>query len=514
MYVKYMYLYRAFTIFSSAPYMTTFAVPFPTRLSPVVRMQTGVCLPGLMSLSEGLGVPLLVSLFRVLLLACVPIFICAQTVQVPQKFDFGGGRVATGYTQVSAATMFSPATGYGLEPGARVKETDRGGDLLRGDFLTHDSLFRFSVAVPEGNYRVTVILGDAGGTSRTTVKAETGRLMLEGVATPHGGFEVCTFMVNTRHARLSPGNKLKLDVREWDPVKNQAVTATWDDKLTLQFSDERPCVCAVEIVPADTSITVFLMGDSTVTDQATEPYGTWGQQLSRWFRPPVSIANHAESGQTLKAFRFQRRWDKVMEQIKPGDYVLMQFGHNDLNQRGHDAMWAVEDKAGDWVNTHADALTDYKWLLAVNAVEIKRRGGIPVIVSPMTKMDRRTGLVNETGMGAYPQGAREAAELAGCAFIDLYAMSVEVVKGLGPQYAPAAYVDGLHTNTYGGYLLSRCVVEGLRKAGLDLVQYLTPDAQSFVPSRPAPLPETFRIPLDPPVPVPTPPGMVFRPVAR
>jgi hypothetical protein len=91
-------------------------------------------------------------------------------------------------------------------------------------------------------------------------------------------------MVNTRHARLSPGNKLKLDVREWDPVKNQAVTATWDDKLTLQFSDERPCVCAVEIVPADTSITVFLMGDSTVTDQATEPYGTWGQ-LSRWFVP-------------------------------------------------------------------------------------------------------------------------------------------------------------------------------------------------------------------------------------
>jgi hypothetical protein len=169
-------------------------------------------------------------------------------------------------------------------------------------------------------------------------------------------------------------------------------------------------------------------------------------------------------------------------------------------------MWALDDRAGDWVNTHSDAHTDYKWLLAAYAVEVSRRGGIPVIVSPMTKMNRTTGEVNITGMGDYPQAAKEAAELAGCAFIDLNAMSVDVVKGLGATNAPAAYTDGLHTSTYGGYLLSRCIVEGIRQANLDLAKYITPDAGSFNPAAPQPLPADFKLPLDPRVPVPAPPG--------
>ena len=426
--------------------------------------------------------------------------------KIVRRFDFGPGDAAPGYSPVRVGTIYSRERGFGFEPGTDMQEFDRGGDGLTGDFVTGSPLFQFSVAVPEGNYKVTVTLGDPKGTSRTTVKSETGRLVLEGVTTARGEIQTHTFLVNTRTRTLSPGNTIKLDVREWDPATDLPVTFTWDDKLTLQFSDEQPAVCAVEIETADEAITVFLTGDSTVTDQATEPYGTWGQQLGRWFDAPVVIANHAESGQTVKAFRFQRRWDKVMEQMQPGDYVFLQFGHNDLNKNGHDAMWAMDDRAGDWINTHADALTDYKWLLAAYAVEVIRRGGIPVIVSPMTKMDRRTGLVNIAGMGDYPQGAREAAELAGCAFIDLNAMSIEVVEALGTEHSPAAYVDGLHTNTYGGYLLSRCMVEGIRKAGLGLAQYIRPDAGTFDPKHPKPLPGDFTIPLDPRVPVPAPPG--------
>lgn len=429
-----------------------------------------------------------------------------QTAGVHIRFDFGGGAVAPGYTQIRANTLYSEKTGYGFEPGAKIQEINRTGDALNSDFVTSESLFKFSVAVPEGNYRVTVILGDASGESVTTVKAETGRLMLERVVTMNGKFETRTFLVNTRTPKLSPGNRIKLDVREWDPKTNLPVTATWDNKLTLQFSDERPCICAIEIEAVDDVIALFLIGDSTVTDQASEPYGTWGQQLPRWFEPPVVVANYAESGQTLKAFRFQRRWDKVMESMKPGDYVFMQFGHNDLNQRGHDAMWPVEDKAGDWVNTHADANTDYKWLLASYAVEVSRRGGIPVIVSPMTKMNRRTGEVNAAGMGDYPKAAQEAARLADCAFIDLNAMSMEIVEILGAARSPSAYVDGLHTSTYGGYLLSRCIIEGIRQADLDIVKYFAKDAGIFDPANPDPLPDDFKIPLDPRVPVPAPPG--------
>lgn len=428
------------------------------------------------------------------------------------KFDFGPGAAAPGYTQVKADTLYTKERGYGCEPGAVLRDVDRGGnDPLRADFVTTaDPLMKFSVAVLEGNYRVTVVLGDANGESLTTVRAETRRLVLERVHTAAGQFATHTFLVNVRTPALSPGNEMKLDVRELNPKTREPVTATWDDKLTLQFSDEHPCVCAVEIEKVDDAMTVFLMGDSTVTDQASEPYGTWGQCLPRWFKPPVVIANHAESGQTLKAFRFQRRWEKVMSLMKPGDYVLLQFGHNDLNKSGHDAMWPREDAAGDWVNTHSDANTDYTWLLAAYAVEVKRRGGVPVIVSPMTKINLRTGQLNLAGLGDYPAAARSAAELAGVAFIDLNAMSIDVVQALGESLAPKAYVDGLHTNTYGGYLFARCVVEGIRRAGLDLAQHLGDDTGSFDPKHPLPLPDAFKLPIEPRVPLPPPPGFVPR----
>ncbi len=422
------------------------------------------------------------------------------------KFDFGSGAVAPGYAGVRAETVFAQDRGYGFEPGAAISDVDRGGaDALRSDFATTtDPFFRFSVVVPEGNYRVTVTLGDPSGESITTVKAETRRLELEQVRTTAGQFETRSFLVNVRTAALSPGNTLKLDSRETTPGLGTSVTTTWDDKLTLQFSGAHPCVCGVEIERVEDAITVFLIGDSTVTDQASEPYGTWGQMLARWFKPPVVIANHAESGETLKAFRMQGRWFKVMSEMKPGDYVFLQFGHNDLNQRGHDGIWPRDDTLGDWVNTYSEANTDYKWLLAAYAVEVKRRGGIPVIVSPMTKINMRTGELNTTGLGDYPKAAVEAAKLADVACIDLNAMSIDLATSLGPQLAPKAYVEGLHSDSYGGYLFSRCLVEGIRQAKLGLADYLVDDAGTFDPKHPQPMPDDFKLPLEPRP--PRPPG--------
>ncbi len=422
------------------------------------------------------------------------------------RFDFGPGPAADGWIAITPDMAYNPALGYGFDVTPERAVSLRGGDPVTGDYITSGTPFKFSVRLPEGNYRVTVILGDPVEASCTTVKAEERRLMLERVRTRPGEQVRHEFGVNIRHHTLSQGNGIKFDVREWDPATDLPVTNTWDDRLTLTFSDESPRVCAVKIAPVDDAVTVFLIGDSTVTDQVTEPYGTWGQHLTRWFQLPVVVANHAESGQTAKGFRFQRRWDKVMELIKPGDYVFIQFGHNDLNSRGHDAMWPLDDAAGEWVRTHSDALTDYKWELATDALEIKRHGGIPVIVSPMTKIDIRTGALNATGLGDYPQGAREAAALAECAFIDLHAMSVKLVEALGPEAARKAYVDGLHTNTYGGYLLARCIAEGIREAELPIAEHLLPEAADFELDHPAPLPQAYDIPADPPVRVPDPPG--------
>ncbi len=96
-----------------------------------------------------------------------------DTNQTNWKFDFGPGRVASGYTQVLANTIYSKELGYGFEPGAKVTCLDRGGkDAVRSDLCASDQPFYFSVALPEGNYDVTVTLGDALEETTTTVKAE------------------------------------------------------------------------------------------------------------------------------------------------------------------------------------------------------------------------------------------------------------------------------------------------------------------------------------------------------
>ncbi|MBR6830877.1 MAG: hypothetical protein IKM58_02185, partial [Tidjanibacter sp.] len=96
------------------------------------------------------------------------------------KFDFGTGQTADGYIAVGEADKYDDVRGYGLESDANISSVVRKkGDKLTQDYLTADGLFKFSVKLPEGNYRVTVTLGDTEGTSLTTVKAEERRLMVE-----------------------------------------------------------------------------------------------------------------------------------------------------------------------------------------------------------------------------------------------------------------------------------------------------------------------------------------------
>src|SRR4029079_2775866 len=111
----------------------------------------------------------------------------AQSKQEPMKFDFGSGKVASGYTQVLPNSVYDKEKGFGLEPGANVTCPDRGGkNNLRSDLCTSDKPFYFSVAVPEGNYRVTITFGDAKAATSTVVKAELRRLMLESADTAKG----------------------------------------------------------------------------------------------------------------------------------------------------------------------------------------------------------------------------------------------------------------------------------------------------------------------------------------
>src|SRR5204862_6873476 len=107
----------------------------------------------------------------------------------------------------------------------------------------------------------------------------------------------------------------------------------WDDRWSFEFNGENPGVASLEIKPAKDAITVFRAGDSTVTDQAREPWSSWGQMLPRFFQQGVAVSNQAESGLALYSFERQKRLEKVLSMMKKGDYLFIQFGHNDQKDK-------------------------------------------------------------------------------------------------------------------------------------------------------------------------------------
>jgi len=398
----------------------------------------------------------------------------AQATRTDYKFDFGPGKVEPGWTQVPPTATYGPGVGHGFEPGSKVVGVDRGGDdPLRDDYCTGDGPFSFSVAVPEGNYRVKVTLGDRAGESAATIKAESRRLMVESARTAQGEFTTRTFTLNVRDSKIGPGGQVRLKGRENGVLH-------WDDKLTLEFNGPHPCVCAVEIARADDAVTVYLAGDSTVTDQPREPWNSWGQMLPRFFKPGVAVANHAESGESLRSFAAERRLEKVLSAIRPGDYLFVQFGHNDQKERG----------AG------VGAFTTYKDSLKRFVADARRLGALPVLLTPMNRRSFGPDGKVTSSLGDYPEAVRRVAAEEDVPLIDLNAMSKPLYEALGPEGSKKAFVDNTHHNNYGSYELARCVVEGIRRGKLDLARLLADDVPPFDPAHPDPI-DAFRLPASP-----------------
>jgi lysophospholipase L1-like esterase len=400
------------------------------------------------------------------LLILAPAAAGAQAERTSFKFDFGPGKVQPGYTRILPETVYSNQLGYGFEPGSEVKAIDRDtSDALKSDFCSGEKPFYFSIRLPEGNYKVTITLGDQAGESVTTVKAELRRLMLERVQTEAGEFVTKTIMVNTRTPVISTGGRVKLKGRE-----KTTEARAWDDKLTLEFNDKRPCVCALEVSRDDNVPTIYILGDSTVCDQSQEPWNSWGQMLTRFLKPDVVVANHAESGESIRSSLGAGRMDKVMSIIKPGDYLFVQYGHNDMKDRS------------------PDALATYKSNMEQLVADTRVKGATPVLI---TSMERKNG-VNSDTLGDYPETVRQVAEEECVTLIDLHAASKVLYKALGEKI-DRAFQDGTHHNSYGSYQLAKCIVQGIKQSKLELAENIVDDFHDFDPGNPDSV-DSFSIP--------------------
>lgn len=374
------------------------------------------------------------------------------------KFQFGSAQPQSGWIQVAPTNVYSAQTGYGYESGAEVSGKD---------FAMSDQPFLFSVKLPQGTYAVTAEFDNPDGNSVPTVKSEQRRLMLEKVQIPKGGQVARTFIVNIRTPYISAKEHVHLKSRE---VRTEQVE--WDNKLTLEFNGQHPALHRLMISPTNVP-TVFITGDSTVCDQPYAPWNSWGQMLPRFFKPDVVVANYAESGETIRSSLGARRFDKVFSLMKPGDYLLVQFGHNDMKEKA------------------PDALATYKSDLKKIVERTRKLGGTPILV---TSMERKAGIHGPTLEG-YPQTVRDVAQEEHCALIDLNKMSLEFYRALGPNLGKA-FVDGTHHRNYGSYELAKCIVEGIKQDHLPLAKSIVDGFGDFNPAKPDPL-ATFEMAVSP-----------------
>ena len=380
------------------------------------------------------------------LIAALPLMLAAQT------FDFD---------LTKPQPVYNDQDGYGYDVlPAPVKEKPA-------------EPFYFSVKVPDGNYLVRVVLGGKKN-SNTTVRAEGRRLMMDNITTRKAkDTEVVEFVVNKRSPFIEEGKRVKIKDREKGYL-------AWDDRLTLEFNGPLPAVKSIHVEPADVP-TLYLCGNSTVVDQNNEPWASWGQMITRWFGPEVAVSNHAESGLTARTFIGSFRLDKILTTLKAGDYVFVEFGHNDEKEK----------RPGDGAWYH------YQYQLKIFVDQVRAKGAEIVFCTPTQRRafqdDKRT-LRNTHG--DFPAAMKEVAQRENVPLIDLNQMTKTFFETLGYEDSKRALVhypkemygrelaDNTHFNTYGAYEVAKCVVMGMKQLQLPVTQYLRQDWQDFDPAQP------------------------------
>lgn len=396
---------------------------------------------------------------------------CAQTF----NFSFDG-RDKTA-VRVSDNDVFSVDKGYGYDfrdviAGAKAAQTET--------FKLSDGIFYFSVAVPDGNYRVTVTLGSKKRKSNTTVRAESRRLFIQNEETRKGEFKTLSFIVNKRNTTITMPNGATDRVRI---KKREESKLNWDDKLTIEINGDAPACSGIKIERVDNVPTLWLCGNSTVVDQDYEPWASWGQMITRWFDDGVAFANYAESGETATSFIAAGRLKKIVSLMKEGDYIFMEFGHNDQKEK----------RAG------SGAFYNFAYALKQFVDEARAKGVTPVFVTPtQRRMFDNNGKIKETHAN-YPDAMRWVAKDLGVKVIELHDMTRTFFETLGVEDSKRALVhypagtypnqtnkfeDNTHFNPYGAFEIAKMIVEGMKAAGLPVVSHLKGDYKTFSPSQP------------------------------
>lgn len=230
------------------------------------------------------------------------------------------------------------------------------------------------------------------------------------------------------------------------------------------------------IIFAQQKPTLFLIGDSTMADKENpdkNPEHGWGQMLPALMTSDINIRNHATNGRSSKSFRTEGRWNKVMQQLKKGDFVIIQFGHND--QKANDS------------SRFTNPYTQYRANLERYVRETRAKGATPIL---MTSIVRRN--FNENGVlidthKEYPLVVRLVADNLKVPFVDLQLLTEQLEIAYGPEksgklhlhykegedpYYPIGKDDDTHLSELGATLVAQMTARNLKSMKTGLEKYI------------------------------------------
>jgi lysophospholipase L1-like esterase len=233
-------------------------------------------------------------------------------------------------------------------------------------------------------------------------------------------------------------------------------------------------VISILSLKCDDKITIWMIGDSTMANKKIDkvPETGWGMVFEEFVTDNVRVQNRALNGRSSKSFMDEGRWKSIYDSIKQGDYVIIQFGHND-------------EKPAEKI--HTDAATTYKQLLKKYIDETCAKGANPIICSSIVRrhFDGKGNLLDTHG--AYIRAAREIALETKTPYIDMEALTRKVVSELGPEKSKSLYLfckpdeypnckngvqDSTHLNGVGARKFAALFVEEVKKQKLSLAKCL------------------------------------------
>ena len=236
------------------------------------------------------------------------------------------------------------------------------------------------------------------------------------------------------------------------------------------------------IVLSNNKPTIYIIGDSTVRN-TNRPQCGWGEMISEFFdSTQINISNQAMAGRSTRTFIKEKRWEKVMSTLTEGDYVIMQFGHNegskpDTSRAGYrGVLRGTDDETVEliWKDGTVETVHTYGWYLKKFIKDAKSKAAKPIICSMIPRNQWADGKVKRAN-NDFGKWAKEVAESEGVFFIDLNAITADKYDLLGPDEVKNFFHgDHTHTNVEGAKINAASFVKGIRTLSneLPLVNYL------------------------------------------